>query len=62
MPRYRIHFLDYGDNVRDTHHVDRDDDGAAIEVARRLNVFPHITPGFEVWHNDRLVHKHREAG
>ena len=34
------HFLDYGDNIRATHHVQQDDDEAAIETAHRLNVLP----------------------
>jgi len=56
---YRVHFLDYGDNVRATHHVEHDNDAAAIEAAHRLNVLPHMNPCFEVWDDERLVHRHR---
>jgi hypothetical protein len=46
MALYRVHFLDDGDNVGITHHVDHDDDAAAIEAAHRLNVLPHMNAGF----------------
>ena len=59
MALYRVHFLDHGDNVRATHHVEHDDDEAAIAAARRLNILPHICAGFEVWDDERLVHRHR---
>jgi hypothetical protein len=59
MALYRVHFLDHGDNIRATHHVEHDDDEAAIAAAHRLNVLPHLVAGFEVWDDERLVHKHR---
>ncbi len=59
MARYRVHFLDFGDNVRTVQEIDQDDDKAAIEAAQRLNVLPRISLGFEVWQDDRLVHQHR---
>jgi hypothetical protein len=59
MALYRVHFVDHGDNIRSTHHVEHEDDEAAIEAAHRLNVLPHMNGGFEVWHDDRLVHRHR---
>ena len=58
MPRYRVHFLDQSDNVIDAVQFEEDHDEAAIEHAHRINV-PSIGIGFEVWRNDRLVHKHR---
>jgi hypothetical protein len=59
MALYRVHFLDHGENIRFTHHVQHDDDEAAIEAAHHLNVLPHMNAGFEVWDDDRLVHRHR---
>jgi len=59
MALYRVYFLDHGGNVRATHHVDREDDQAAVEAAHRLNVLPHMSAGFEVWRDDRLVNRHR---
>jgi hypothetical protein len=58
MPRYRIHFLDQSDNVIDAVQFEEDHDHAAVEHAHRINV-PSIGSGFEVWRDDRLVHKHR---
>ena len=58
MPRYRVHFVDQGDNVIDAVEFEEDHDEAAIEHAHRINV-PSIGGGFEVWWDDRLVHKHR---
>jgi hypothetical protein len=57
MALYRVHFIDHGDNVYDTIHTEHDDDGAAVEHARRINV-PSIGTGFEVWEGARLVHRH----
>jgi hypothetical protein len=59
MALYRVHFLDHGDNVYATHHVEHDHVDAAIEAAHRLNVLPHLGSGFEVWDDERLVHRHR---
>ena len=59
MPLYHVHFLDHGENVYSTHHVEHDNDEAAIAAAHRLNVLPNLGLGFEVWHEDRLVHRHR---
>jgi len=49
MALYRVHFLDHGDNIRATHHVEHADDEAAIVNAHRLKVLPHLGSGFEVW-------------
>jgi hypothetical protein len=59
MALYRVHFFDFGGNIYATHHVEHDDDEAAIEAARRMNVLPHLSFGFEVWDDERLVHRHR---
>ena len=59
MAFYRIHFVDHGDNIRAAHHVECDDDGEAIETGHRLNVLPSMSAGFEVWENERLIHRHR---
>jgi hypothetical protein len=58
MPQYRVHFVDHGERVFDTTVVEHDTDEAAIEHARRLDV-PSIGAGFDVWQEDRLVHRHR---
>jgi hypothetical protein len=58
MSRYRVHFVDHGDRVFDSIVVEHDTDEAAIEHAHRLDV-PSIGAGFDVWHEDRLVHRHR---
>ena len=58
MPRYRVHFLDQSDNVIDAVQFEEDHDEAAVEYAHRINV-PSIGGGFEVWRDDRLVHKHQ---
>jgi hypothetical protein len=58
MPIYRVHFVDHGGNVYSTEHIEHDSDEQAIEAAHRLNV-PSIGAGFEVWEDERLVHRHR---
>jgi len=55
MALYRVHFIDYGDNVRATHIIEQDNDEAAIAAAHQLNVLPHLSAGFEVWEDERLV-------
>ena len=59
MARYRVHLVDHGENIYATHHVERNNDEAAIAAAHQLNVMPHLGAGFEVWKDDRLVHQHR---
>jgi hypothetical protein len=59
MALYRVHFLDFGDNVLATHLIEHEDDDAAVSAAHSLNVLPHISAGFEVWDDERLVHAHR---
>lgn len=58
MALYRVHFVDHGDNIYLTQDIEHRDDAAAIEAARRMNA-PSIGAGFELWQDDRLVHRHR---
>jgi len=58
MALYRVHFVDHGNNVYLTRHVEHDDDEAAINGAHRMNA-QSIGAGFEVWRDERLVHRHR---
>jgi hypothetical protein len=53
-----MHFIDQGGHVFDAIELQRDTDEAAIEEARRLDV-PSIGAGFDLWHEGRLVHRHR---
>ena len=55
MTRYNIHFLDHVGNV--THHIDRDNDEAAIAAVQDVNILPGLGR-FELWAGDRLVHRH----
>jgi hypothetical protein len=59
MARYRVHFLDHGSNIYATYHVEHDGDEDAIEAAHQLNVLPQVASGFEIWEDERLVHRHR---
>ena len=61
MALYRVHFLDRGDDIIATHQAEYADDLAAIEAAHRLNLVPHMSAGFDVWHGERLVHRHRNS-
>jgi hypothetical protein len=58
MARYRVHFVDHGDNIYLTEHREHDSDEAAIDSAHRMHARS-IGGGFEVWQDDRLVHRHR---
>jgi hypothetical protein len=61
MARYFVHFVDHGNNIRATHDIEHDDDEGAIAAAHRLNVLPHMSAGFDVWEDERLVHRHRNS-
>jgi hypothetical protein len=61
MALYQVHFYDFGENIRAVHDIEHDDDESAIAAAHRLNVLPHVSASFEVWNNDRLVHRHRNS-
>jgi hypothetical protein len=58
VARYRVHFVDHTDRVFDAIEIEHDTDEAAIEEAHDRDV-PSIGAGFDVWHEGRLVHKHR---
>ena len=58
MALYRVHFVDHGGNIYLIRDVEHQDDAEAIEAARRMNA-PSVGAGFEVWRNERLVHRHR---
>ncbi|MGH7073568.1 MAG: hypothetical protein ACREFD_05120 [Stellaceae bacterium] len=61
MPLYTINFIDHAGNVRDSDERDCDTDEEAIAFAHDMNV-PGIGNGFDIWHQDRLVHRHRRHG
>jgi hypothetical protein len=56
---YRVHFVDHGNNVRSVECIERATDTEAIEAAHKMNVLTFIA-GFDVWEDDRLVHRHRK--
>jgi hypothetical protein len=58
MAPYRVHFLDPNGYVVDAVQIDHATDEAAIEEAHRVDI-PSIGAGFDIWHQDRLVHRHR---
>jgi hypothetical protein len=62
MPTYRVDFVDYGENVYRTEHVEHDDDAAAIRDAARRNPLRGTGGGFDIWQDDRLVHIYRHTG
>ncbi len=57
-PVYQVHFVDHGDNVYATEHVEHASDEEAIKTAHRMNIRS-IGGGFEVWEGERLVVRHR---
>ncbi len=58
MAFYKVHFVNHGDHIFGVQEFERETDEAAIEHARRLDV-PTIGAGFDLWHEERLVHRHR---
>jgi hypothetical protein len=56
MASYRVYYCDRGGRVFSADDVEAIDDAGSIERARRLVSGP--VPIFEVWHRDRLVHRH----
>jgi DNA-binding response OmpR family regulator len=58
VARYHMHFVDHVGRVFDSIELEGDADDPAIEETRRLDV-PSIGAGFDVWHEGRLVHRHR---
>ncbi len=59
MAVYRVHFVDHGENVYATEHVEHDNEEALIEETRRRHTHG-IGAGFDIWEGDRLVHRHRK--
>jgi len=57
---YKVHFVDCADTVINALAVEHDSDDAAIAHAKRIYV-PSIGAGFDIWHEDRVVHRHRRA-
>jgi hypothetical protein len=62
MPTYRADFVDHGENIYRTDHVEHEDDEAAIRHAARRNPLGAAGGGFDIWQDDRLVHIYRHAG
>ena len=60
MTIYQVHFVDHGNNVRSVECIERATDAEAIEAAHKMNV-PTFIAGFDVWEDDRLVHRHRKS-
>src|SRR4051812_15033696 len=60
MALYRVHFADHGDNIYFTEYHEHDSDDAVIETAMRRNA-QSIGAGFEIWDDERLVHRHRNV-
>jgi hypothetical protein len=58
LAEYYVHFIDRGDRVINALVLDHDTDEAAIKHAGRLYVAS-VGNGFDVWHEDRLVHRRR---
>jgi hypothetical protein len=58
MAPYRVHFLDPDGHVVDAVQIGHATDEAAVEGAHRVYI-PSIGAGFDIWHEQRLVHRHR---
>ena len=58
MRQYCIHYVDHIGRVVNATEIERSTDEAAIEEANRVNVSS-IGAGFDIWHEHRLVHRHR---
>ena len=57
---YRVQFVDHGNNVRGVERIERATDVEAIEAAHKMNV-PTFIAGFDVWEDDRLIHRYRKC-
>ena len=55
---YPIEYIDHGGNIFERKFIEHEDDRAAIDQAHHWHVAG-IGAGFDVWQDDRLVHKHR---
>jgi hypothetical protein len=58
MAPYRVHFLDPAGHVVDAVQIDHATDEAAIEGTYCVYI-PSTGAGFDIWHEQRLVHRHR---
>jgi glyoxylase-like metal-dependent hydrolase (beta-lactamase superfamily II) len=56
MGLYRAHFVNHADHIFGVSHFDAEHDEAAIAHARQV-FRSGIGKGYEIWHEDRLVHK-----
>lgn len=56
---YRVHYVDHGNNIYATEHVEHDDEQALIAELRQQNAHG-IGAGFDLWDGDRLVYRHRK--
>lgn len=56
---YRVHYVDHGNNVYATEHIEHDDEEVLIADLQRLNAHG-VGAGFDVWDGDRLVYRHRK--
>jgi hypothetical protein len=61
MAFYRVRCRDYRDNVYVTHYIEHDQDQEAIAAAYRMSVHGIETAGFEVWDDERLIHRHQKT-
>jgi hypothetical protein len=59
MTLYLVHFVDWGGHVYAAREVEHESDAAAIGKAHALNVIPMHGTAFEVWQDERLVHRHQ---
>ena len=55
LQRRILRFFDRADNVRASHNIALDNDGAAIDFALQLNILPLTLATLEVWERERLV-------
>jgi len=60
MPEYRWELVDHGGNVRATEYFTAAADPEAIKAAHRMHV-PGIGNGFDLWHGERHIHRHRDS-
>ena len=56
--QYRVNFVDHGGHVYATDHVEHDDETELIRELRERHAHG-VGAGFDVWKDDRLVHRHR---
>ena len=62
MAAYRIHFVTHGGRIYSAHDLVAGSEREAIEAAHRHYGNSQIGHGFEIWSDDRLVHRHEFQG